>query len=241
MLSHNETMRLIEASQNGDEKATTTLIEENTPLVKSVLKRYIGKHVEYDDLFQISSIGLLKAIKNFSTAYDVRFSTYAVPMILGEIKRFMRDDGYLKVSRSLKTLANKIQRYTEEQQLAGNEPTVEDIARQFEIEPADVVFALDSSKMPISLYEQTNEKDGKEIELIDKVPCDEDKKMIDKVILQDMLKQLTPREQKVIILRYYRDMTQNEIAEKMGVSQVQVSRLENKVLEKLKLMYKNDE
>ncbi len=238
MLSHEETMRLISLAQQGDEEAKATLITENTPLIKSVIKRYIGKHVEYDDLFQISSIGLLKAIKNFSTDFNVRFSTYAVPMILGEVKRFMRDDGYVKVSRSLKSVANKINQYVDLCRKEGSsEPTLEELAERFQMEPSEVVFALDSAKMPVSIYEKTGDTDGKQLELIDKLPTDDDKQLVNKVILNDMLSKLTQREQKIIVLRYFRDMTQGEIAEKLGVSQVQVSRLENKIIEKLKEMY----
>lgn len=237
MLSHEETMALIAQAQQGDESASTTLLTENAPLLKSIIKRYLGKHIEYDDLYQIASIGLLKSIKNFSYEHNVRFSTYAVPMILGEIKRYMRDDGYLKVSRSLKSLSSKITRYVDEQLKNGADPTVEEIAEHFNLEPADVVFAMDATKLPVSLYEKANDKDGKQTELIEHIPTDEDKKMLDKVILKDMLSQLAPREQKIVILRYFRDMTQGEIAIKLGVSQVQISRLENKILKKLKELY----
>ena len=238
MLSHEETMALIALAQQGDENASTTLLVENAPLLKSIIKRYLGKHIEYDDLYQIASIGLLKSIKNFDCAHNVRFSTYAVPMILGEIKRYMRDDGYLKVSRSLKSLSSKISRYVDEQLKNGaDNPTVEQIAEHFNLEPTEVVFAMDATKLPVSLYEKANDSDGKQTELIEHLPTDEDKKMIDKVILKDMLRQLSPREQKIVILRYFRDMTQGEIALKMGVSQVQISRLENKILNKLKEMY----
>ena len=238
MLSHEETMALIAQAQQGNESASTTLLTENAPLLKSILKRYLGKHVEYDDLYQIASIGLLKSIKNFSYEHNVRFSTYAVPMILGEIKRYMRDDGYLKVSRSLKSISSKITRYVDEQLKNGAEnPTVEDIAQHFNLEPTEVVFAMDATKLPVSLYEKANDSDGKQTELIEHLPTDEDKKMMDKVILKDMLSQLTPREQKIVILRYFRDMTQGEIAIKMGVSQVQISRLENKILKKLRDLY----
>lgn len=238
MVSHEETMRLISLAQKGDEDACSTLIVENTPLLKSIIKRYLGKHVEYDDLLQIAAIGLLKAIKNFSTDFNVKFSTYAVPMVLGEIKRYMRDDGYIKVSRSVKSLSSKIMRYVEEQNKLGEEePTIEQIAKHFEMEPADVVFALDATRLPVSLYETTSDKDGKQTELIDHIATAEDKKMLDGVILKDMLKQLPPREQKIVILRYFRDMTQGEIAQKMGVSQVQISRMENKILQKLRQMY----
>lgn len=238
MISHDETMNLIALAQQGDEDACSRLLTENAPLIKSVIKRYLGKHVEYDDLYQIASIGLLKSIKNFSLEYNVRFSTYAVPMILGEIKRYMRDDGYLKVSRSLKSISSKITHYIDEAAKNGEaSPRVEDIAKEFGIEPTEVIYAIDAAKLPISLYETTNDSDGKQTALIDHLPTDDDKKMIDKVVLKDMLQRLEPREQKIIILRYFRDMTQGEIAQKMGVSQVQISRLESRILKKLKEMY----
>lgn len=238
MLSHEETMRLLSLAADGDDSATERLIAENTPLLKSIVKRYMGKHIEYDDLFQIAGIGLLKAIKNFKQDFNVRFSTYAVPMILGEIKRQMRDDGYIKVSRSLKSLSSKITRYMDEVIKQGNDdPTVEQIARHFDISPSDVVFALDATRLPVSLYETTSDKDGKQTELVDRLPTDEDRKMVQSLILKDMLSRLSERERKIIIYRFFRDMTQGEIAEKMGVSQVQISRLETKILDKLKQMY----
>lgn len=238
MLSHEETMRLLSLAADGDDNATEKLIAENTPLLKSIVKRYMGKHIEYDDLFQIAGIGLLKAIKNFKQDFNVRFSTYAVPMILGEIKRQMRDDGYIKVSRSLKSLSSKITRYMDEVIKQGNDdPTVEQIARHFDISPSDVVFALDATRLPVSLYETTSDKDGKQTELVDRLPTDEDRKMVQSLILKDMLSHLSERERKIIIYRFFRDMTQGEIAEKMGVSQVQISRLETKILDKLKQMY----
>lgn len=238
MLSHEETMRLLSLAADGDDNATERLIAENTPLLKSIVKRYMGKHIEYDDLFQIAGIGLLKAIKNFKQDFNVRFSTYAVPMILGEIKRQMRDDGYIKVSRSLKSLSSKITRYMDEVIKQGNDdPTVEQIARHFDISPSDVVFALDATRLPVSLYETTSDTDGKQTELVDRLPTDEDRKMVQSLILKDMLSRLSERERKIIIYRFFRDMTQGEIAEKMGVSQVQISRLETKILDKLKQMY----
>lgn len=238
MLSHEETMRLLSLAADGDDNATERLIAENTPLLKSIVKRYMGKHIEYDDLFQIAGIGLLKAIKNFKQDFNVRFSTYAVPMILGEIKRQMRDDGYIKVSRSLKSMSSKITRYVDEVIKQGNDdPTVEQIARHFDISPSDVVFALDATRLPVSLYETTSDKDGKQTELVDRLPTDEDRKMVQSLILKDMLSRLSERERKIIIYRFFRDMTQGEIAEKMGVSQVQISRLETKILDKLKQMY----
>ena len=241
MLSHQETMDLIERAQGGDQGALSTLLQENTPLIKSVMKRYVGKSVEYDDLFQISSIGLIKAIKNFSVDYNVRFSTYAVPMILGEVKRFMRDDGYVKVSRSVKTLCYKINQYVDEARVqTGKTPTVEDIAQHFGVEASDVVFAMESGKMPVSIYEKANDGDDKSVQLLEKLQDDSDKKLIDKVILKDMLSKLTAREQKIVVLRFYRDLTQGEIAKMLGVSQVQVSRLENKIIEKLRLEFNKE-
>ena len=241
MLSHEETMALISKAQQGDDSATTILLTENAPLLKSIIKRFLGKHIEYDDLYQIASIGLLKSIKNFSYEHNVRFSTYAVPMILGEIKRYMRDDGYLKVSRSLKSLSSKITRFVDERiKENGETPTVEEIAKQFGLEPTDVIFAMDATKLPVSLYEKANDSDGKQTELIEHLPTDDDKKMMDKVILKDMLGKLQPREQKIVILRYFRDMTQGEIARKLGVSQVQISRLENRILKKLKELYQEE-
>jgi len=128
MLSHEETMALVKQAQQGDEEAAQTLLNENTPLLKCIVKRYVGKHVEYDDLFQIAGIGLLKAVKNFRSEFNVRFSTYAVPMILGEIKRHMRDDGYIKVSRSLKSLSGKIAKYVDQLVKDGEDPSVDKIA-----------------------------------------------------------------------------------------------------------------
>lgn len=236
MFDHEETMALIQNAQKGDEEAKTALVIQNTPLLKSIIKRYISKNVEYDDLFQIGSVGLLKAIANFDTKYNVRFSTYAVPMILGEVKRYLRDDGYIKVSRSTKQLAYKMNQYIDAYRKEhSQEPTVEEIGEYFNLDSSEVVFALDSSKMPISLYEKANSPDDNSLMLIDKLIVEnKDDELIDRVILKTVINQLTPREKKIIIFRYFRDMTQGEIAEKLGVSQVQISRIENKILEKIK-------
>lgn len=238
MLEHQETMRLIKLAQNGDTEACETLVKENTPLLKSIVKRYLGKHVEYDDLFQIAGIGLVKAVMNFSTEYNVRFATYAVPMILGEIKRHMRDDGYVKVSRSTKTLASKINKYVDEYSKENStEPTIEEIAQKFGVDVSEVAFAMEAVRMPVSLYDTVSDKDGKSTELIDRIPTEQDKEMAENLILRDMLSQLPERERKIVILRYFKDMTQSEIAEQMGVSQVQISRLENRIIEKLRKLY----
>lgn len=237
-LSNKEQEELMLKIKAGDNDAREKFIVGNMRLVLSLVKRFWSKKANADDVFQVGCVGLIKAIDNFDISVGVRFSTYAVPMILGEIKRYMRDDGYLKVSRSLKSISAKITRYVDEAAKNGEEsPRVEDIAREFGIEPTEVIFAMDAAKLPISLYETTNDADGKQTALIDHIPTDDDKKMVDKVILKDMLTRLEPREQKIIILRYFRDMTQGEIAKKMGVSQVQISRLENRILKKLKEMY----
>ncbi len=235
MLEHEETMWYIRQAQEGDEQAKVILLENNKPLLKSVIRRYAGKNVEYDDLYQIACIGFLKAIQNFSLDYNVRFSTYAVPMIVGEVKRFMRDDGYVKVSRSMKTLAYKINAFVERyKEQNAKDPTVEEIAAYFQTDVQEIVFAMDASKMPISLFE-TAEDDEKSQCLMDKLSDTEDnERLIDRVVLKNILSKLSPRERKIIFLRYFRDKTQSEIAEHLGVSQVQVSRLENKIIQKIR-------
>ncbi len=236
MLSHQDTMKAISLAQKGDNDAMTLLLEQNKPLLKSIIKRYLGKNVEYEDLLQIASIGLIKAVNNFSENFNVKFSTYAVPMILGEVKRFMRDDGYIKVSRATKSICAKIKQYIDTcEKKNGVEPKIEEVADAFNMDIVDVVFALDSSKMPTSLYEKFDDNDGKATELIDRIPAEEENVGIeDKVALKNVISTLPEREQKIINLRYFHDLTQGEIANIMGVSQVQVSRLESKILEKLR-------
>lgn len=236
MLEHAETMALIEKAQRGDESAKESLLRHNTPLLKSIIRHYSGKSVEYDDLFQIACVGFLKAINNFKTEYNVRFSTYAVPMIVGELKRYMRDDGYIKVSRAVKTLSAKIAAFVETYKKDNlSEPSVEEIAVNFGIDAQDVVFAMESAQTPVSLYEKVDENDEKSQCLLDKVGTDDNTDdIIDKVMLRSVINQLTPREKKIIVLRYFRDKTQSEIAAHLGVSQVQVSRLESKILEKIR-------
>lgn len=238
MLENDETLKLIEAAKGGDESASETLVVENMPLIKSVVRRYSGKAVEYEDLIQMGSMGLIKAVLNFDTKFGVRFSTYAVPMIAGEIKRFLRDDGAIKVSRALKVLSYNIMKFTETFNQENNrEPTIEEIAEYFKIEKEDVVFALDSTRYPLSLYDKNDDESN--LSLIDKITVDyDDDEAIDKIILSELLSELPSRDKKIIILRYFRDKTQSEVAEVMGVSQVQISRLENKIIEKLKENFK---
>lgn len=233
MLDHEETLRLILKAQGGDMDAKSLIIEHNMPLIKSIVKRFRSKYIEYDDLIQLGSLGLIKAVNNFDASYEVRFSTYAVPMISGEIKRFIRDDGAIKVSRAVKLLSSKITAFTEEfTKTNACEPTIDDIATHFQLEPEEIVYALDSSHMPVSLYDKYDE-DGKN--LIDKLPaagCDED--VYNKIVLKDCIQALPQRERMIIMLRYFKDKTQSDIAKMLGISQVQVSRIESKIIAKLK-------
>lgn len=234
MLDRDETQKLITLAQSGDESAKATLITENSPLVKSVLRRYKNKGVEYDDLYQLGCIGLLKAINNFNSEFGVRFSTYAVPMIAGEIKRYLRDDGYVKVSRSTKSLACKIAYFVDEYRAkSGVAPTLEIIAEKFGVDPQEVVYVMDSSKFPVSIYDGGDDEDGQP--LSDKLTNgDSTDDEIDKIIIKEGIAKLTERERKIILLRYYRDKTQSEVARELSVSQVQISRLEAKIIKKLR-------
>ena len=234
MLSTSETLRHLRQAQNGDDKSKEILITSNTLLVKSIVYRFKNKGVDYDDLFQLGCMGLLKAIYNFDESFNVRFSTYAVPMIVGEIKRFLRDDGEIKVSRIIKYQAYKIARFNEEyQRRNGCEPTVEIISKALDISEGDVVLALDSSKMTVSLYETFDDGEDKSQSLIDKIPSPiSEDDVVESIYLKQLLSKLSKREQKVIILRYFRDKTQGEVSKILGVSQVQVSRLESKILKR---------
>ncbi len=236
MLDNTIILQLVEKAQSGDQDAKTVLIEENSPLIKSIIKRFRDKGVEYDDLYQIGCIGFLKAIKNFNPEFGVKFSTYVVPMVIGEIKRFMRDDGAIKVSRALKSLNLQINKYIE--LFVGKEqrkPTIEELSSHFCVDEQDIIMAMDSSKMPISIYSPL-EDDAESISMIDRIESDEDvnEKMIDKIALKEVIKKLNNREKKIILLRYYLDKTQSEIAKQLNISQVQVSRIENKILENLR-------
>jgi RNA polymerase sporulation-specific sigma factor len=229
-------LQLVEKAQQGDQEAKSVLIEENSPLIKSVIKRFRDKGVEYDDLFQIGCMGFLKAIKNFNADFGVKFSTYVVPMVIGEIKRFMRDDGSIKVSRALKSLNLQINRYVEEfTQKNERVPTIEELAIHFEVDQQEIVLAMDSAKMPLSLYTPI-EDESESLALIDRIEAQEDEnsKMIDNIALTELVKHLDYRDRKIILLRYYFDKTQSEIAKELNISQVQVSRLENKILNNLR-------
>ena len=233
MLDVEQTNELIRKAKLGDGAAKETLILENNNLIKSIVRRYLGKGVEYDDLYQLASMGLLKAVTGFDESFGVRFSTYAVPMIAGEIKRFMRDDGSIKVSRAIKSLAKRINIFIEEYSVIhGAQPSVKVIAEEFKIPESEVVFTMGSVHMPVSIYSQGEYKDKKTQELLEKLPVeDRQEEIVDSLQLKSAIDGLPEREKKVIMLRYFRDMTQSEVAAMLGVSQVQVSRIENKIIE----------
>lgn len=232
--SSERTTELIKKAQSGDKEAQDVLVSENLGLVKSLISRFDNRGHDRDDIFQLGCIGLIKAIDKFDTTYGVRFSTYAVPMIIGEIKRFLRDDGIIKVSRSLKQTATKV-KMTKETLFKkfGREPTIQEIADELNITKEDIVFALESNIHPDYLYDVIHQDDGSPIHLIDKLSEskeDENENLVDKIALKEAINKLKPRERQIIILRYFKDKTQSDIAEKMGISQVQVSRIEKKVL-----------
>lgn len=237
MLDEKSTIEYIRRAKSGESEAKETLICENVSLVKCIVKRYLGKGVDYDDLFQIACMGFLKAITGFDESFGVKFSTYAVPMIAGEIKRFMRDDGSVKVSRAMKQTAKEINLFVEEYTLQnGAPPSIAIIAERFHMDEAETVFVMGSSKMPLSLQSGTDfGKDGKERELIETLPVEDNQDdWLDKMLLRGAIDSLPERDKKIIVLRYFRDMTQSEVAEKIGVSQVQVSRIENRIIKEFR-------
>lgn len=235
MLDQRETLELIKKAKDGDEYAKEKLVNENSPLIKSLIKRYLNKGIEYDDLYQLGSLGFIKAIYNFSEEYNTKFSTYVVPMVIGEIKRFMRDDGAIKVSRAIKSQNLKINKFIEDFfSKEYRKPTFEEIAKNFNMDVADVVFTMDSAKMPVSIYTPVEDEDKKNMFLLDKYAEDQSDDMVDNIVLKNVLKNLCDRDKQIIVLRFFRDKTQSEIAKILGVSQVQVSRLENKILEQIR-------
>ncbi|MEI3610838.1 RNA polymerase sporulation sigma factor SigF [Pseudogracilibacillus sp. SO30301A] len=234
MLSNEQVRELILKSQEGDKKARDLLVEKNVRLVWSVVQRFLNRGYDPEDLFQIGSIGLIKSIDKFDLSYEVRFSTYAVPMIIGEIQRFIRDDGTIKVSRSIKELGNKIRIAKEEltKQL-NRSPTVQEVAEALDITPEEVAQAQDAIKYPHSIHETVYENGGEPITLLDQI-ADDDKQWFDKLTLEEAIRSLTERERLIVYLRYYKDKTQSQVAKRLGISQVQVSRLEKKILEEMK-------
>ena len=225
-------------AQNKDEKAKELLVKENLSLVWSLVHRFNSMMYEKEELFQIGCVGLIKAIDKFDVSYDVAFSTYAVPIILGEIKRHFRDDGAIKVSRSIKELNQKITKISDEYLLKNNkEISIEELADTLNVSKSDIVLAIDSKYYPTSLNEVIYEKDGSVITVEERLVEKESYSLIDKITLYEEINKLTEKERKLIKMRYYLDMNQDQIAKEFNVSQVQISRLEKKIIEKLKKQF----
>ncbi|MGJ7919918.1 RNA polymerase sporulation sigma factor SigF [Neobacillus sp. LXY-4] len=234
-LKDHEVKELIKRSQTGDQAARDLIVEKNMRLVWSVVQRFLNRGYEPDDLFQIGCIGLLKSVDKFDLSYDVKFSTYAVPMIIGEIQRFIRDDGTVKVSRSLKELGNKIRKAKDElSKTIGRIPTVNELAEFLEISAEDIIMAQEASRTPTSIHETVFENDGDPITLLDQIDDGNEEKWFDKIALKEAILELDDRERLIVYLRYYKDQTQSEVAARLGISQVQVSRLEKKILQHMK-------
>ena len=232
-----ETIRQIQNAHQGDKAARDRLVTENTGLVWSIVRRFAGRGYELEDLFQIGSIGLLKCIDNFDLERKVKFSTYAVPLIMGEIKRFLRDDGMIKVSRSLKELAYKA--YLVKEKLTdklNREPTLEEIADTMDVPKEELVQALESTGEVESLHKPVYQQDGSELQLMERLPEKEEQeeKIINHMLLSQLLTHLDKEERQLIYLRYFANKTQSEIGKKLGISQVQVSRLEKRILKNLR-------
>lgn len=231
------TIALIKKSHNGDKEAREKLVEENVGLIWCVVKRFHGRGAEAEDLFQIGSIGLLKAIDKFDLSYDVKFSTYAVPMISGEIKRFLRDDGMIKVSRSLKELSYKSFQAREKLTATlGREPTLEELAEKMQVDKEEIVQAMEAGGEVESLYRPIHQKEGSEIRLLDKLEEKEQKeeKILDTMLLKQLLETLDSQDRQLIYLRYFADKTQSDVGKILGISQVQVSRMEKRIIESLR-------
>ena len=232
-----ETLALIKRVHEGDKEAREQLVEENVGLIWCVVKRFYGRGADAEDLFQIGSIGLLKAIDKFDVSYDVKFSTYAVPMISGEIKRFLRDDGMIKVSRSLKELAYKA--HLEKEKLMeklGREPTLDELSEDMKVEKEELVMAMESVNEIESIHKPVYQKDGNEISLMERLtqPEGEEDKVLDRLVVKQLLEGLDKEERQLIYLRYFANYTQVEVGKALGISQVQVSRIEKRILNRLR-------
>lgn len=231
-----DNLELIEKAHQGDKEARDKLVFENTGLIWSMVKRFTGRGYDAEDLFQIGCVGILKAIDKFDMSFDVKFSTYAVPMILGEIKRFIRDDGMVKVSRSIKENGWKIKAVDAElTAILGREPTVEEIASRVELTREEVVMTLEANKDVDSIHRVVYENDGGEVCLGDQIAGEqEEEKVENHMVLKKLLEELSEKERDIIGMRYFGEQTQTQVADRLGISQVQVSRLEKKILLRLR-------
>ena len=235
--NYDKNPELIASARNGDSDAMNTLIEMNLPLVSSLSKKFLNRGYDYEDIFQIGSIGLVKAINNFDLTYNVKFSTYAVPMIIGEIKRFLRDDGMIKVSRNVKSLARKVHFYKEIlTKKLKRSPTIEELAEYADVDKEEILFAIESSNSLQYLYDTIHQDDGAPVLLIDKLSEKgvDDGNIIERIALKEALQSLDNKARQIIVLRYFKDKTQVQVAKLLGISQVQVSRIEKKVLAEMR-------
>lgn len=224
---------LIAKSQQGDKEAREVLIEKNLGLVHAIVHRFIGRGVEPEDLFQIGTIGLMKAIDHFDLSYDVKFSTYAVPLITGEIKRFLRDDGMVKVSRTIKEQSQKVKLVQQKlQSRLGREPTIEELVQESGLSAEEIVLATEADCRVESIYASVYQNDGSEVSLVDVLGKEDEEReaLLNRMLLQQLMEELDEKERQLIQMRYFQDKTQVEVASYMGISQVQVSRLEKKIL-----------
>ena len=231
------TLGLIQRAHDGDKEARDILVEENVGLVWSIVRRFQHRGVEPEDLFQIGTIGLIKAVDKFDCSYEVCFSTYAVPMITGEIKRYLRDDGILKVSRSIKENQYRIGRKREElEKTLGREPTLKELAESVQRLPEELAMTMDAANDVESIYQIIYQGEGNELRLLDKIPEKENlhDRLLNKIFLEELLRSLNAEERKLLYMRYFREMTQTEVADEFGVSQVQISRMEKKILNRLR-------
>ena len=232
-----ETTRLIQAAHEGDKEARDRLVAENMGLVWSIVRRFDRRGYEMEDLFQIGSIGLIKAIDKFDLSFEVKFSTYAVPMITGEIKRFLRDDGMIKVSRSVKETAMKARHMQERlYDELGREPTMEELAKALDICVEELAAAMEAGAEVESIYKPIYHGDGTPIHLIDRLEeeTNQNEAVLNRMVLRSLLEELTPQERKIITMRYFQEQTQTQIARELGISQVQVSRMEKKILTRMR-------
>ncbi len=236
VLKESEKMELLKKARNGDKKAREDLITGNLRLVLSVVQRFSNRGENMDDLFQVGVIGLIKAIDNFNLDLDVRFSTYAVPMCIGEIRRYLRDDNSIRVSRSMRDTAYKAMQVKEKLTNENNrEPTIEEIAKELDMKKSDVVLALEAIVDPVSLYEPVYSDAGDTIYVMDQIgDSNSDTDWIDEIMIKDELENLDPRERNIMYLRFMQGKTQMEVAKEVGISQAQVSRLEKNALKRIK-------
>ena len=228
---------IIKAKQ-GCENAMSKLVENNSGLIWSIVRRFKDRGFEMEDLYQIGTLGFIKSIRRFDTSFEVQLSTYAVPYILGEIKRFIRDDGPIKVSRSTKELCIKIREVQKEyMNKTGQEIKLEEISKILKTPKEEIAAALDSINCVDSLYDSVG-RDDNDCTILDKLQskCDDEKNLVDKIVLKDAIEKLGEREKKIILLRYFKGNTQMQVAKILGISQVQVSRIEKKVLENMRTM-----